>query len=216
MIRRTVFPAGTLWLAFSMALFSCSKHDAAHNNCITRATPRVTDIIVSSANLDTIYSLFHTNHLSNPHIQFNGLHTDRWLDSNSQLVVVRQVTANYFVNGLPVFGSYLNYTFVNDRFVDSNCIHIAGIPENSDTIPQQSLMALNDAFYKYNPDYSGPCLQATLSYLDVSGIPGRTSVPMGRSLVKVWTVGDGIHFTPKVFVVDETGQSFPLIVMTLD
>jgi hypothetical protein len=216
MIRRNVFPIGVLVLALSLGFLSCSKHNAAaNNNCITRATPKVTDIIVAPAILDTIHGLFQANHLSNPRLQFNGLHTDRWLDSNSQLVVVRQVTANYFINGLPVFGSYLNYTFVNDRFVDSSSTRITGVLENDDTNPQQPLVVLKDAFYKFYPDYSGPCLQATLSYLDASSIPGNT-VPLGRRMVKVWTIGDGIHYTPKVFVVDETGQSFPLLLIPPD
>ncbi|MDP4150073.1 MAG: hypothetical protein Q8927_07840 [Bacteroidota bacterium] len=215
MIRRIGFPIGLLLLVFSLNLVSCSKHNASADNCITRVTPRVTDIIVAPAVLDTIHGLFQANHLANPRIQFNGLHTDTWLDSNSQRVVVQQVTANYFVNGLPVFGGYLNYTFVNGRFIDSNALRIAGQPENDDTMGHQPLAVLRSVFYQYNPDYTGPCLKATLCYLDAGSIAPYT-VPLGKVLVKVWAINPTPHGFPLVFVVDETGKSFPDILESID
>jgi len=215
MIRKNVFAIVVLLLGFSIGLVSCSKHNtAADNNCISRATPKVTDILVAPAILDTIHGLFQTNHLANPRVQFNGLHTDRWLDSNSQMVTVQQVTANYFVNGLPVFGGYLNYTFVNGRFIDSNALRIAGRPENDDTTGQQPPAVLKSAFYQYNPDYSGPCLKATLCYLDAEIIAPYTT-PTGKTQVKVWAINPVTGSLPLVFVVDQTGKSFPDILESI-
>jgi hypothetical protein len=225
--------AGIFFLLVWTGFASCRKNSAgAGNGCIERVvllpgdlpvnSPPIIDVDpITEGQIDTIKILFTNNNLPFNQYQFVYYIYDPWSGDSIQ----QQVTANPFVNGLPVFGDQQVFNFINGIFSASTSYLTVEVAASNDTTGHQTLTYLRNAFLQHvseatilwplpasKPTVPSPaafrdtCLSAILGYMDPSNIPGNPYSP--GHLIKVWQITAINSNYPVVFVRDDNGQGW--------
>jgi len=228
MKRGYVFSTAALFfVALIIQTTSCSKSGSgtSDNACIERVIPQYTQTALTSGQIDSIKTLFGKNNMSTNQLQFIEYIPDIYTDTG--MTPQAQVTANLFLNGLPVFN--YNEVFVFNGGVFDTAYLYTGTPLTNDTTGHQTLAYLRSSFLKhvsesvtYSPiskpfvpspnSYTGSCMVATMGYVDAVYAPGNT-IPWG-TLIKVWAVTPLNSGYPCVYVRDDNGVGWgvPLII----
>lgn len=212
-------------------LCSCSKTktNTSNTDCIerivlvpgdmpTNSLPVINLDPITSGEIDTIKTLFTNNNLLFGQYQFVSYYSYQYSSDSIQT----QVTANPFINGLPVFNDGQIFIFFNGTYSASSSYLTSEVPANNDNTGHQTLSYLRNAFLKYVSEatitganlnanttvpspasYMHTCLSATLGYIDLSFIPGNP-FSLGH-LIKVWMVTPLNGNYPTVFVRDDNG-----------
>jgi hypothetical protein len=194
----------SLILFIAMALASCKKE--AGRGCISQTTalPVVSDIYK-----DTIQTLFKNNNISAENkevLTYNSWTTN---DPGSPHIFFQLVTANQLSNGLPIFFSYLDYTFENGAsYILSGKVYGKA---NLDTRSSLSLYALrqltiNEAVNKQgiNPTFKDSCFVAQFGYYDLNRI---NTADTTTSFVKAWEVHPAHSQFPQCYIRDDNGST---------
>jgi hypothetical protein len=209
--------------------FSCKKHnEPADIICISRVTADVNDFGVSGVVLDSIYQLFSANNLSTANLQFHWISTNTVV-SPSFSGTQEQVLATQFFNSLPVFQDDRYFVF-NAGVYQSGSYSggFTGTIPGPDTAARISMLDLRTAFLNHvlesvleggainsvpkppQGNFKDSCLVAALGYLDAAMIQGNT-VDYNISLVRTWKITTANRSFPAVFVDDETGKAWGLV-----
>ena len=212
-------------LLFILALFlnatSCSKQSSttSTSDCIERLMPKYTESTLTGNQIDSIKALFSKNNLSIDQLLFTQFIPNIYSDPN--MISQAQVTANLFLNGLPVFN--YNEVFIFNNSIFDTAYLYTGTASSNDTTGHQTLSYLRSAFFKhvsesviYSPvgkpfvpssnTYLDSCLAVTLGYVDAVYFPGNTN-PWG-TLKKVWMIKPVHSGYPSVFVEDDSGLAW--------
>jgi hypothetical protein len=228
-----IFRSGFLRSICLMALFicgfSCKKHnETASIVCINRVMPAVNNFGVSGAALDSINQLFSANNLSTANLQFHSITTSAVVSPSFSGVQEQVLTTQYF-NGLPVFQDDRFFIF-NAGVYQSNYYSggFTGTPPGPDTAARLSMTDLRTAFLNHvsesvleggavnsvprppQGNFKDSCLNVTLGYLDAAIIPGYVG-NYNVSLVRTWKITTANTSFPLVFVDDETGKAWGLV-----
>jgi hypothetical protein len=225
---------GLLALALLAGLTACSRHGSAvGNDCISRFTPDGTTPLIPQSELDTITGLFTQNNLPASGLQFTSIIYNAVYNPSQYSGPQDQVTANVYINGLPVFQGQEYFDFDSTGAFQPPAIGgWQGQQPGKDTTTRQSLIALRQAFLKNyklctveggpinskpshpTAPYDDTCLSAELGYMDANSI--NTNTPYGQQLIKVWLVCSStsrlypsFFVYPAVFVADSTGAVRP-------
>ncbi|MBS1667382.1 MAG: hypothetical protein JST58_08400 [Bacteroidetes bacterium] len=220
-LRVPIYPA-LIAAALFGSLAACNKKQNSNSDsgCITRVIATTVSQTLNASQIDSIEVLFNKNNLSTAQLQFLYFVPNAFSDTT--LPAQTQVTAEFFLNKLPVFG-YNEYFIFNNAIFDTAYLY-TGIPQNNDSSGHQTLSYLRDAFMKhvsesvfYSPLFTKPfvpsaslyldsCLTATLGYIDASSVKGSNAI-WGKTLVKVWSVTCNNHY-PGIFVEDDNGLAW--------
>ncbi len=221
---------GLLALALLAGFTACSRHSSdVGNDCITRYTPDENTLLLPQSQLDTITSFFTYNNLPVSGLQFTSILYDAVYNAASQNNSPQdQVTANLYLNGLPVYQGQEYFDFDSTGAFQPPAVGgWQGQQPAKDTTTRQGLEALRQTFLKNyklctvegglanskpshpTAPYADTCLSAQLGYMDAHTI--YTDIPYGQQLIKVWLVCSSTswHYPsffayPAVFVADST------------
>jgi len=225
--------AGIFFLLVGTGFASCRKNNTTDSKaCIERlvmmpgdlpinAPPIIEVDPITEGQIDTIKMLFTNNGL--PFGQYQYMYYS--YNTGRGDSIQQQVTANPFINGLPVFGDQQVFNFINGIFSASTSYLMVEVPPNNDTTGHQTLTYLRSAFLQHVSEatisggaadskpfvpspaaYEDTCLSATLGYIDQSYIPGNTFA-LGH-LIKIWLVTAVNSNYPAVYVRDDNGQGW--------
>jgi hypothetical protein len=226
----------SIFFLLILGFSSCRKDKTAtNNNCIERvvllpgdlpinAPPIIEVDPITEGQIDTIKTLFTNNNLPFDQYQFVYYIYDIYVPGPGDTIQT-QVTANPFLNGLPVFLDQQVFNFDNGVFSPSSSYLTVEVAASNDTTGHQSLSYLRGAFLQYVSEaiiaggasnskpfvpspaaYRDTCLSATLGYIDQSYIPGNP-YSLGH-LIKIWQVTPLNSNYPSVFVRDDNGQGW--------
>jgi hypothetical protein len=217
MIWKQLLLISVLFLSTS----SCSKQGSTTTNtdCIVRVIPLYTETTLTEYQINSIKLLFSKNNMSINGLQFTQFISDG--GGNLPMITQTQVTANLFLNDLPVF--YYNELFIFNNGIFDTAYLYTGTPLTNDITGHQTLSNLQSSFLKHvsesitylpigppfvpsSSTYSDSCLVATLGYIDAVYIPGHT-LPWGN-LIKVWSVTTLHNSYPTVYVEDDNGLAW--------
>jgi hypothetical protein len=232
-MKKSISGYSIFFLLGLTVLPSCRKSNAGTaDSCIERAVLLPGDLPVNSppvivvdsitaGQIDTIKTLFANNNLPFDQYQFLFYNEVPWHPDSIQ----QQVTANPFLNGLPIFNDGQVFNFFNGIYSASSSYLTVEAAVNSDTTGHQSLSYLRSAFFQYLSEatitggaadskpvapspaaYKDTCLWATLGYIDQSYIPGN-SFSLGH-VIKIWQVTPANSNYPTIYVRDDNGQGW--------
>lgn len=187
-------------IVFAIAILaSCRKEGSS--NCISQASLLQQ---VSGTDDDTVQMLMRSNNLSVNNKQFLTYISYNEPNSQNQPVKFQVVTADQFSNGLPIFSSYLFYTFENG-LLSSLEGKIYG-KVNLDTRPSLALSAvrqlfINEAINKQGVSsaYKDSCYVAQFGYYDLN----ITSADTSANFVKAWEVRPKNSQYPRCYIRDD-------------
>ena len=179
---------------------------------------------ITEGQIDTIKILFTNNNLPFDEYQYVSYLYDIYVPTPGDTIQT-QVTANPFLNGLPIFYDQQVFNFVNGVFSPSTSYLTVEVAASSDTTGHRSLSYLRSAFLQHVSEakiyggaadakpfvpsasaYTDTCLSATLGYIDLSLVPGNSYSP--GHVIKVWQVTALNSNYPTVFVRDDNGQGW--------
>ncbi len=223
-----------LWVLAGFS--SCLKDKTtASKDCIERevlvpgdlpvnAPPIIEVDPITEGQIDTIKTLFTNNNLPFDEYQYVSYLYDIYVVPPGDTIQT-QVTANPFLNGLPIFYDEQVFIFFNGVFSASSSYLSVEVAASSDTTGHRSLSYLRSAFLQHVSEatinggaadakpfvpsaaaYTDTCLSATLGYIDLSFIPGNSYSP--GHVIKIWQVTALNSNYPVVFVRDDNGQGW--------
>ena len=218
--------------------FTACKRTVRDNGCISRYTGPGFSSPLTATQLDTVKNLFSANSLPTTNFQFISYYSGPFTDSGVTYLN-QSINAYGYVNGLPIFGTYFYWSFRNGVLYAPYANNPQYADPGNDTTGHQTLPALRSLFLKtleaalygnkYNYTdgrmgrpgiyYRDSCLTAQLGYIDAAfQLPSNSTVPYGKTLLKVWLVSTGQPYSqipqryfptsPIVFVLDATGAAW--------
>jgi hypothetical protein len=232
-LKKSMTGYSTFLLLVLAGFSSCLKDKTtASRDCIERevlvpgdlpinAPPIFDADPITEGQIDTIKILFANNNLAFYQYQYVYYIYNTLLGDSIQT----QVTANPFLNGLPIFYDQQVFNFDNGVFSPSTSYLTVEVAASSDTTGHRSLSYLRSAFLQHVSEatisggaadakpfvpsasaYTDTCLSATLGYIDLSFIPGNSYSP--GHVIKIWQVTALNSNYPAVFVRDDNGQGW--------
>lgn len=185
----------------AVILASCKKE--AGNGCISQITSLPT---VSAAQKDSIETLLRKNNIATDNLEF--LSYNSWTNGDTQLHF-ELVTANQLINGLPIFYSYLDYTFENGApyALSGRVYGTANLDTRSSlNLPALRQLAINEAINKQgiDPTFKDSCYIAQFGYYDLNRISATDTT---ANFVKAWEVRPAHSQFPQVYIRDDNGAT---------
>ncbi|HTJ10913.1 MAG TPA: hypothetical protein VL547_02750 [Dinghuibacter sp.] len=176
--------------------------------CITRLTPRVTDVLIPASTEDSALAMLAAAHVYMDDLQVNGAYL--YPASAAGGDTVFYVSCQVYLNGLPVEASGEGFSFVHGALTSTQPGFLYLLNTN-DTAGHQDLQYLRAVFLDYMNKWPAPyamprgladsCLTATLCYAPdylFRRVTGEDHV-----LIKSWQVGfKGVT----VYVRDDNGH----------
>jgi len=174
---------------------SCSKSShnegAPDNGCIERTAIRISDPLLTAAQIKTADSLLDVNHITHTNYRYIGLQHDSVNGTFEQFITVDQ-----YANGLRLFTSQINYLFWNGviHYTSGNPTHGTTL----DTIPSLGLAKLRTLFSSdlkkrelgsglgignyVSYGFRDSCYKAELGYINIA------TDGVSENLIKAWRV----------------------------
>ena len=218
----------------TLLIIACSrKNNDMGNNCITRYSGITPSFWITAAQLDTIDRLCGKSNLDPASYQFTSYYRQP-VDVRSYTGADIVVTANSYINGLPVFLQSILFNFdTTGNLLAPPSGGWTGPAPDKNAGTRRTLQSLRSIFlnnYKkctiqgglantppYHPTapYQDSCLGAMLGYIGAN--IADSVIPYGTQLVKAWVIcaADKIPFNlsappfPSVIVIDSTAKPFP-------
>jgi hypothetical protein len=191
-------------ILFSFVLLASCKKEAG-SGCISQTTALPT---VAAIYKDSIETLFKNNNISPDNKEFLTYNSWTTNDPGTPHTFFQLVTANQLSNGLPIFFSYLDYTFENGApYILSGKVYGKA---NLDTHSLLSLSMLRqlaiEAINKQgiNPTFKDSCFVAQFGYYDLNR---ASTADTTTSYVKAWEVHPAHSLYPQCYIRDDNGAT---------
>jgi hypothetical protein len=224
-------PKLTVCLVIVATAFSCRRSETKTDiDCISRYWSSPNQALLAQRTLDSIDALFGKNNLPISGLQFLYILYDTTSNPTGYSGPQIQVSANPFINNIPVYQEDEYFTFDSTGlFQPSNSVIYAWSPPGQDTSTRQTLEGLRQIFlndYKLcvieggtenstpthpTAPYGDSCLLAMLVYSDANTF--NRKIPPGTQLVLAWNVTGLNKGYPSVLVEDSTGLAIPAAII---
>lgn len=192
-------------ILFLFVLLASCKKDAG-NGCISQTTALPA---VAAIYKDSIETLFKSNNISPDNKEFLTYNSWTTNDPGSPHTFFQLVTANQLSNGLPIFFSYLDYTFENGapNILSGKVYGKANLDTHSSlNLSVLRQLAITEAVNKQGIDltFKDSCFVAQFGYYDLN----RDSITdTTTSFVKAWEVHPAHSPFPQCYIRDDNGAT---------